>query len=49
MIAIGVGGLEAETVMLGRASMMRSPDIVGVKLTGKRQSGITATDIKSWH
>ena len=45
VIAIGVGGLEAETVMLGRASMMRLPDIVGVKLTGKRQSGITATDI----
>ncbi|MDC5819976.1 Fe/S-dependent 2-methylisocitrate dehydratase AcnD [Vibrio europaeus] len=45
VIAIGVGGLEAETVMLGRPSMMRLPDIVGVKLTGKRQSGITATDI----
>ena len=45
VIAIGVGGLEAETVMLGRASMMRLPDIVGVKLTGKRQPGITATDI----
>ena len=45
VIAIGVGGLEAETVMLGRASMMRLPDIVGVNLTGKRQPGITATDI----
>ncbi|EKO3837929.1 Fe/S-dependent 2-methylisocitrate dehydratase AcnD [Vibrio harveyi] len=45
VIAIGVGGLEAETVMLGRPSMMRLPDIVGVKLTGKRQAGITATDI----
>ncbi|MEL7413224.1 MAG: Fe/S-dependent 2-methylisocitrate dehydratase AcnD [Pseudomonadota bacterium] len=45
VIAIGVGGLEAETVMLGRPSMMRLPDIVGVKLTGKRQQGITATDI----
>ena len=45
VIAIGVGGLEAETVMLGRASMMRLPDIVGVRLTGKRQPGITATDI----
>ena len=45
VIAIGVGCLEAETVMLGRASMMRLPDIVGVKLTGKRQPGITATDI----
>ncbi|EIN6342214.1 Fe/S-dependent 2-methylisocitrate dehydratase AcnD [Vibrio parahaemolyticus] len=45
VIAIGVGGLEAETVMLGRPSMMRLPDIVGVKLMGKRQPGITATDI----
>nr|MBP9640938.1 Fe/S-dependent 2-methylisocitrate dehydratase AcnD [Acidovorax sp.] len=45
VIAVGVGGLEAETVMLGRASMMRLPDIVGVELTGQRQPGITATDI----
>ncbi|GAB4350428.1 MAG: Fe/S-dependent 2-methylisocitrate dehydratase AcnD [Gammaproteobacteria bacterium] len=45
VIAIGVGGLEAETVMLGRPSMMRLPEIVGVKLTGERRPGITATDI----
>ncbi|NKQ10674.1 Fe/S-dependent 2-methylisocitrate dehydratase AcnD [Pseudomonas sp. SST3] len=45
VIAVGVGGLEAETVMLGRASMMRLPDIVGVKLTGRHQPGITCTDI----
>ncbi|MFC3851261.1 Fe/S-dependent 2-methylisocitrate dehydratase AcnD [Salinispirillum marinum] len=45
VIAIGVGGLEAESVMLGRASWMRLPDIVGVELVGKRQPGITATDI----
>ncbi|PFH19131.1 Fe/S-dependent 2-methylisocitrate dehydratase AcnD [Burkholderia sp. JKS000303] len=45
VIAVGVGGLEAENVMLGRASWMRLPDIVGVELTGKRQSGITATDV----
>lgn len=45
VIAIGVGGLEAETVMLGRASWMRLPDIVGVKLSGKPGVGITATDI----
>ncbi|MFB0979662.1 MAG: Fe/S-dependent 2-methylisocitrate dehydratase AcnD [Alteromonadaceae bacterium] len=44
VIAIGVGGLEAETVMLGRPSMMRLPNIIGVKLVGKRQPGITATD-----
>ena len=45
VIAIGVGGLEAETVMLGRPSMMRLPEIVGVRLGGERQPGITATDI----
>ncbi|RFP09667.1 MULTISPECIES: Fe/S-dependent 2-methylisocitrate dehydratase AcnD [unclassified Duganella] len=44
VIAIGVGGLEAESVMLGRASWMRLPDIIGVELTGKPQAGITATD-----
>jgi aconitate hydratase len=45
VIAIGVGGLEAESVMLGRASYMRLPDIVGVELTGKPGEGITATDV----
>ncbi len=45
VLAIGVGGLEAETVMLGLPSMMRLPDIVGVELFGQRQPGITATDI----
>ncbi|MCO8165557.1 Fe/S-dependent 2-methylisocitrate dehydratase AcnD [Pseudomonas sp. 21LCFQ010] len=45
VIAIGVGGLEAENVMLGRASWMRLPDIIGVELTGSRQPGITATDV----
>jgi len=45
VIAVGVGGLEAENVMLGRASWMRLPDIVGVELAGQRRPGITATDI----
>ena len=45
VIAIGVGGLEAESVMLGRASWMRLPDIIGVELTGRPQPDITATDI----
>ncbi|GAA0706004.1 Fe/S-dependent 2-methylisocitrate dehydratase AcnD [Dokdonella soli] len=45
VIAVGVGGLEAESVMLGRASWMRLPDIIGVELTGKPAPGITATDI----
>lgn len=45
VVAVGVGGLEAENVMLGRASWMRLPDIVGVRLAGRPQPGITATDI----
>ena len=45
VISVGVGGLEAETVMLGRPSMMRLPDIVGVELTGKLKPGITGTDL----
>lgn len=45
VISVGVGGLEAENVMLGRASWMRLPDIIGVELIGQRQAGITATDI----
>ena len=45
VIAIGVGGLEAENVMLGRASWMRLPEIIGVELTGRPQPGITATDV----
>lgn len=45
VISIGVGGLEAENVMLGRASWIRLPDIIGVEFVGQRQAGITATDI----
>jgi 2-methylcitrate dehydratase (2-methyl-trans-aconitate forming) len=45
VLAVGVGGLEAESVMLGRASYMRLPDIIGVELMGKPREGITATDI----
>ena len=45
VIAVGVGGLEAESVMLGRASMMRLPDIVAVELSGRPGPGITATDV----
>ncbi len=45
VVAIGVGGLEAENVMLGRASWMRLPDIVGVELAGRPRPDITATDI----
>src|SRR5574344_2995951 len=35
VISVGVGGLEAENVMLGRASWMRLPDIIGVELVGQ--------------
>ncbi len=45
VISVGVGGLEAENVMLGNPSMMRLPDIVGVELVGKLKPGITGTDL----
>lgn len=45
VISIGVGGLEAESVMLGNPSMMRRPDYVGVEITGKIKPGITGTDL----
>ncbi|MFX4266481.1 Fe/S-dependent 2-methylisocitrate dehydratase AcnD [Aliarcobacter butzleri] len=45
VIAVGVGGLEAENVMLGNPSYMRVPEIIGVEITGTRAAGITATDI----
>jgi len=41
----GVGGLEAEAVMLGMPVMMRIPDMVGVRLSGKPRPGILATDL----
>ena len=41
----GVGGIEAEAVMLGQPIYMLAPDVVGVKLTGKLQPGVTATDM----
>lgn len=45
VISVGVGGLEAESVMLGRASYMRLPDIVGVEITGELKPGILGTDL----
>ena len=41
----GVGGIEAEAAMLGQPVSMLIPDVVGFKLTGKANEGITATDI----
>ena len=45
VIAVGVGGLEAESVMLGNPSWMRLPEIIAVELSGKPAPGITATDV----
>ena len=41
----GVGGLEAQTVMFGMPTMLRVPDVIGVRLTGRLQAGVTATDL----
>ena len=41
----GVGGIEAEAVMLGQPYYMSIPEVIGVRLTGKLQAGITATDL----
>jgi aconitate hydratase len=45
VVGWGVGGIEAEAAMLGQPSSMLIPDVVGFKLTGKLQEGITATDL----
>ena len=45
VISIGVGGLEAESVMLGNPSYMRLPNIVGLEITGKLSEGVTGTDL----
>jgi len=41
----GVGGIEAEAAMLGRAMMMRVPEVLGVRVTGEMRPGATATDL----
>ncbi|MBF0574158.1 MAG: aconitate hydratase AcnA, partial [Desulfamplus sp.] len=41
----GVGGIEAEAVMLGQPYFMTLPDVIGVNLIGKPAIGVTATDI----
>ena len=45
VLAWGVGGLEAESAMLGVPLVIARPDVVGVRLTGKLRSGVTATDL----
>ncbi len=41
----GVGGIEAEAVMLGQPYYMSIPEVVGVRMTGKLEPGVTATDL----
>ena len=41
----GVGGIEAEAVMLGQPIYMLAPDVIGVRLTGQLKPGVTATDM----
>lgn len=45
VLAWGVGGIEAESVMFGMPVMLRVPDVVGVRLTGRLREGVTATDL----
>ena len=41
----GVGGLEAQTVMFGMPTLLRIPDVIGVRLTGALRAGVQATDL----
>ncbi|MGE5418682.1 MAG: aconitate hydratase [Chloroflexota bacterium] len=41
----GVGGIEAEAVMLGQPMYFKLPDVIGLKLTGRLREGITSTDL----
>jgi len=45
VLAWGVGGIEAEAVMLNQPIYMLVPDVVGIKLTGRLSPGATATDL----
>ncbi|MBF0593945.1 MAG: aconitate hydratase AcnA [Candidatus Omnitrophica bacterium] len=45
IVGWGVGGIEAESVMLGEPLCMVIPEVIGVRLTGKIGKGVTATDI----
>jgi aconitate hydratase len=45
IVGWGVGGIEAEAVMLGQPYSMRLPEVVGMKLTGDLPGGATATDV----
>lgn len=45
VVGWGVGGIEAEAVMVGQPSYMKLPDVIGFRLTGSLKPGITATDL----
>ncbi len=45
VVGWGVGGIEAEAVMLGQPYFMLVPDVIGMKLTGALPPGTTATDL----
>jgi aconitate hydratase len=45
VVGWGVGGIEAEAVMLGQPMDMLLPDVIGFKLYGKLRNGVTATDL----
>jgi aconitate hydratase len=45
VVAWGVGGLEAESVMFGMPVSMRVPEMVGLRLTGRLREGVLATDL----
>ena len=45
VVGWGVGGIEAEAVMLGQPYFMMIPEVIGVKLTGKLKEGVLATDL----
>ena len=45
VLAWGIGGIEAEAVMMGEAYSMLIPEVIGIKLSGQLQAGTTATDL----
>lgn len=45
IVGWGVGGIEAESAMLGQPVTLQLPEVIGVYLTGKLQEGVTATDL----
>ena len=45
VVGWGVGGIEAEAVMLGQALSLLMPEVVGFELTGSLPAGATATDL----